>query len=121
MSGSGSATLNIEGETYTGPWIYQGSGGSFGFSNFNATTTGNAIGSASTPRGPVFANVNATGVATGSATTYVASAVGNGMINARAPNGQFIRCVFSFNVMQNTGIGECMRNDGRVYDLTLKR
>ena len=122
MGGSGNATLVIEGETYAGPWIYQPSGGSFGFSNFGATTVASGNATAFAPRAG-FANATVTGAATtsGSASAMTLSAVGNGMINAREPGGKFMRCVFSFNTFQNTGIGECLRNDGRVFDLTLKR
>ena len=122
MGGSGSATLVIEGETYTGPWIYQPTGGSFGFSNFGTTTTATGNATAFAPRGG-FATATMTGAATttGSGTAMSVSAVGNGMINVREPGGKFIRCVFTFNTLQNTGIGECLRNDGRVFDLTLKR
>lgn len=122
MSGSGNATLLIEGETYTGPWVYQPSGGSFGFSSFGATTVASGNATAYSPR-TGFANATITGMATtsGSATAMTVSAVGNGMINAREPGGKFMRCIFTFNTLQNTGIGECLRNDGRAFDLTLKR
>jgi hypothetical protein len=122
MGGNGNATLVIEGETYTGPWIYQPTGGTFGFSNFGSTTTATGNAAAFSPRGG-FATATMTGAATttGGATAMSVSAVGNGMINVREPGGKFMRCVFTFNTLQNTGIGECLRNDGRVFDLTLKR
>lgn len=122
MGGSGNATLLIEGESYSGPWIYQASGGSFNFTNFADTSS--VSGSATTvgPKGGMATTtLNGIGTASGSATTLGASAVGNGMINARAASGRFVRCVFSFNTMSNTGIGECLRNDGRTYDLNVKR
>ncbi len=121
MSGSGNASLQIEGETYTGPWIYQASGGSFGFSNFGSTST--AYGSATNIGGKAMntTTLSGTGTTSGSSTAIGVTAVGNGMINARASSGRFIRCVFTFNTMNNTGIGECLRNDGRAYDLNVKR
>lgn len=122
MGGSGNATLNIDDEAYAGPWIYQPSGGSFGFSNFGATTSITGTASSYSPKaGFANATLSGTGTTTGTATAMAVSAVGNGMINVRAPSGKFMRCVFTFNTLQNTGIGECLRNDGRAYDLTLKR
>lgn len=121
IGGNGNVVLNIEGEDYRGPWVYQASGGSFSFSNFstasNAFVSANAMG----PRGFGTAQLNGTGVSNGSASAFGVSAVGNGMINARAASGKFVRCVFTFNTMNNTGIGECARNDGRIYDLNVRR
>jgi hypothetical protein len=57
----------------------------------------------------------------GTATGVAVSAHGNGLINMRDMAGSYIRCVFSFNGLSNTGIGECQRNDGRQYDLRIKR
>ena len=122
ISASGTVTLQIEGERYTGPWIYQPSGGSFSFSNFAGVSTATGIGNLQTPSGRVYSsNLTGTATSTGTSTTYGVSAVGNGMLNARSGSGKFIRCVFTFNTMQNTGIGECLRNDARSYDLFVKR
>lgn len=122
MAGSGNATLLIEGETYSGPWIYQANGGSFSFTNFSSNSS--ISGSATTlglRGGLATTTINGVGTSSGSATGLGVSAVGNGMINARAASGEFVRCVFTFNTMSNTGIGECLRNDGRTYDLNVKR
>jgi len=121
MSGSGNAVLRIEGEEYKGPWIYQSSGGSFGFGNFSAVSSATGTANAFGGRNSSFANLSGTGVSSGTASTYGVSAVGNGMINAKAQSGRFVRCVFSFNTMNNTGMGECLRNDGRTYDLNVRR
>lgn len=121
MSGTGNVVLNIESEDYRGPWVYQASGGSFSFSNFSTTSNAFASGSAVGPRGLSTSQLSGTGVSSGTASTLSVSAVGNGMINARASSGKFVRCIFTFNTMNNTGIGECARNDGRVYDLNVRR
>lgn len=121
MSGTGDVLLHIEGEDYRGPWVYQASGGSFSFSNFSTTSNAFASGSAMSPRGLSAAQLSGTGVSNGTASALGVSAVGNGMINARAASGKFVRCIFTFNTMNNTGIGECARNDGRVYDLNVRR
>jgi len=91
----------IEGSTYTGQWIYSAMGGAYSLGT-----------------GIAFAH-GATAVGTGSAVAV--SAQGNGLIDMRDEAGQFIRCVFSFNGFSNTGIGECQRNDGRLYDLRITR
>lgn len=121
MSGTGNVVLSIEGEDYRGPWVYQASGGSFSFSNFSTTSSAFATATASGPRGFSTAQMTGTGVSNGNASALGVSAVGNGMINARAASGKFVRCVFTFNTMNNTGIGECARNDGRIYDLNVRR
>ncbi len=121
VSGSGGVVLSIEGEDYRGPWVYQASGGNFSFSNFSATSNAFATGTAFGPRGLSTSQLSGTGTSVGTASALGVSAVGNGMINAKAPSGRFVRCIFTFNTMNNTGIGECARNDGRVYDLSVRR
>lgn len=122
MGGAGDATIEIEGEKFRGPWIYQPTGGSFGFSNFSSNTTITGSGTSySAAGGYSKSTMQGVGSTTGGGSSFAVSAVGNGMINARTDGGRFIRCVFTFHTMQNTGIGECLRNDGRIYDLTLKR
>jgi hypothetical protein len=110
-SGSGEATVAINGTSYSGPWIYSSSGGGYSLANFGTTTT--AVGG----------NTGGIGVAssTGNVSAVTLSAQGNGLINLKADNGSFIRCVFSFNSLSNTGLGQCLRNDGREYDLTIRR
>ncbi len=122
MGGAGEATIEVEGEKYTGPWIYQPNGGGFGFSNFAGQT--NVTGSTNSYNqkvGATTTNLQGQAFTSGSGSTFSMSAVGNGMINVRAQSGRFMRCVFTFHTMQNTGIGECLRNDGHAYDLALKR
>ncbi len=97
----GSLTAVIEGSTYTGHWIYSARGGAYSLGT-----------------GVAFAH-GTTAVGTGSA--IAVSAQGNGLIDIRDGAGHFIRCVFSFNAFSNTGLGECQRNDGRLYDLRITR
>lgn len=97
----GSLSAVIEGSTYTGHWIYSANGGAYSLGT-----------------GVAFAH-GTTAVSTGSAVAV--SAQGNGLIDIRDGTGHFIRCVFSFNGFSNTGIGECQRNDGRLYDLRIER
>lgn len=122
VGGTGNATLNIEGESYTGPWIYQANGGSYSFANFTGATTVSGTARTVSPSGPVYSS-NLSGLANtnNSATAFNVSATGNGMINARSLSGKFVRCIFTFNTFNNTGVGECLRNDGRTYDLHVKR
>lgn len=95
--GSGEASAMIENVRYAGPWIYSSSGGGYSLGTFSS------------------------GTMTGTATAFGVSAQGRGLINMKADNGMHMRCVFDFNSMSNTGLGQCQRNDGRAYDLTIKR
>lgn len=101
MGGDGECSANIEGVAYAGHWVYSANGGGYSLATANVTSGAYSA----------FGTGSAVGV----------SAQGNGLINMRASSGEFIRCVFSFNTMNNHGIGECLRNDGRQYDLHLKR
>ncbi len=97
----GKLSVLVQGSTYTGHWIYSASGGGYSLG------TGVAFAPGAT--------------AVGTASAVALSAQGNGLIDMRNEAGKFIRCVFSFNGFSNTGIGECQRNDGRLYDLRIKR
>jgi len=101
LGGEGSVNAVVEDFAYNGSFIYMESGGGYSLATGVATS----------------------GVSTvyGQDMTATVSARGQGMINMRAPNGKFIRCVFNFNSLSNKGIGECARNDGRQYDLWIKR
>lgn len=108
-SSGGEANVTIAGVLYRGPWVYSASGGGY--------SIGNAFGSASVVRpGGTY-----TAFGAASSTAVIASAQGNELINLRADNGTFMRCVFSFNGLSSSGIGQCQRNDGREFDLTIKR
>lgn len=102
---SGGITAEIEGKNYTGEWIYSPNGGGYTLSSGNATAYG--------PAGVA--------TATGLSTNVTMSAQGDGMIHMRSTSGESVRCVFKFNGMSSTGMGQCQRNDGRAFDLTIKR
>lgn len=122
MGGSGTATITIEGIKYSGPWVYQATGGSFGFSNFQTTTNVSASATSfGSNVGSMNTSINGVGNTSGQSMLLLQSASGNGMINARSDSGMFIRCVFTFNTLNNTGLGQCLRNDERIYDVQLKR
>src|SRR5262249_20381848 len=97
----GDISALIEGSTYNGRWIYSASGGGYSLATGTAVSGG--------------------AMAVGTATGIAVSAQGNGLINIRDAAGSHIRCVFSFNEFSDTGIGACQRNDGREYDLRIKR
>ena len=105
----GEALVNIGGKDYKGPWIYSANGGGYSVGNFSSNSTATA------------GAYRATAFSSGSSSALFISAQGNGLINLYSDKGSFIRCVFNFNTLSNTGIGECRRNDGREYDLTLRR
>ena len=89
---TGAISADIDNDKYSGSWIYSSSGGAVGF---NAAQPSSVI--------------------------AVASTSGGGKINMKAESGKFIRCSFGFDEWNNTGSGLCQRNDGREYDLYLKR
>lgn len=97
----GALSAQIDGSDYTGHWIYSASGGGYSLGTGFGVANGVA--------------------AVGSASALAISAQGNGLIDMRDAGSRFIRCVFSFNAFSNTGIGECQRNDGRLYDLRIRR
>lgn len=118
MSGEGEVTAVIEATQYKGRWIYSADGGSVSFGNSIGTTT--AMGSFS-QAGTFPATFSGAATSFSTANLASVSAKGSGMMNMRSDSGDFIRCLFAFNVMTNTGIGECQRNDGRTFDMRLKR
>ena len=56
---------------------------------------------------------------TGNSFSLNNSAQGNGLLNLTGSNGSFIKCMFDYNKSSYSGIGQCQRNDGRIYDLTI--
>ncbi|WP_157718863.1 hypothetical protein [Pseudomonas pohangensis] len=114
---SGNANALIENDSYTGIWSYQDQGGSYSLVNVNSTSTG----SASVSDGTSTVNANGTNYNYGTMSSSTRSAQGNGLINIKSYGGAFIRCVFTFNTRSKSGLGQCIRNDGREYDLTIQR
>lgn len=88
---SGRCTATIGDEKYKGEWIYSPGGGGYSLTNL------------------------------GELSTISTSATGNGLITMRGNKESYVRCVFNFNTSSNTGIGECRRTDGRLFDVTIKR
>ncbi len=101
MSGEGTVNALVENSNYNGSFIYMANGGGYSLTSGMATS--------------------GTATAYGQTMSTMVSARGQGMVNMRSPEGKFIRCVFDFNSFSNKGIGECIRNDGRQYDLWIKR
>jgi len=112
-SSSGNATATIAGASYSGPWVFSQTGGSYTLGNMNTLAGGTAVGTMGT--------ATAVGSSTSTMSAFTTSAQGRGLMNLRSADGSFVRCVFDFNTWSNTGIGQCVRNDGREFDLTLKR
>lgn len=102
----GTATATIEGETYSGTWVYTPSGGGYSL----GTSTGSSV-----------ASDGSIATATVTSGTMTVSAHGKGLLTLRGDRGGYVRCVFNFNAWSDTGIGECARNDGRLFDLTIDR
>ncbi|WP_040726164.1 hypothetical protein [Thiomicrorhabdus sp. Kp2] len=102
---SGNLTALIENEKFEGEWIYSAMGGSYTLGTVNTSSYGT------------------TGYATGTGTfTGVSPAMsGNGLITMNGDKGSFMRCVFSYSSWSSTGMGQCKRNDGKLFDLTIKK
>jgi hypothetical protein len=114
---NGDVNAQIDNDTYYGIWSYQASGGSYSLVSANSVSTGS--GQASDGYNTV--NVSGTSYNYGTVSTATRSAQGDGLINIKGLSGAFIRCVFTFNTRSSSGLGQCIRNDGREYDLTIQR
>jgi hypothetical protein len=114
---NGDVNAQIDNDTYYGIWSYQASGGSYSLVSANSVSTGS--GQASDGYNTV--NASGTSYNDGTMSTSTRSAQGNGLINIKGFSGAFIRCVFTFNTRSSSGLGQCIRNDGREYDLTIQR
>jgi len=114
---NGNVSALIENDTYSGIWSYQASGGSYSLVSANSVSTGS--GQASDGYNTV--NASGTSYNYGTMSTSTRSAQGDGLINIKGFSGAFIRCVFTFNTRSSSGLGQCLRNDGREYDLTIQR
>lgn len=106
-SNAGQAQATIEGVAYRGPWVYSAKGGSYSLALGSGTATAFSGGQ------------SATAVQSSTTQVFTTSSQGSGLINLRADDGRFIRCVFDFNAWTDTGIGQCVRSDGREFDLAI--
>ncbi len=91
-SSSGEASITVDRDFYQGEWLGVKDGGSASQYSSSANK---------------FSGVTS-------------SASGVGQIYLNAKNGRFIKCEMIANSISRTAIGGCRRNDGRVYDLTMK-
>ena len=104
-SGRGVLKIELEGKHYVGEWVVSDEGG---FAGFDKPDPGKAFGS-----------VNL-GKAKGLVSTNMASN-GDGRAYANSPDGGSLRCNFRFNAVTSVAQGRCERNDGHIYDLTMKQ
>lgn len=98
IQNQGEASATIQGKMYTGSWVYSENGGSYSLSDI------------------VF-----NGEKKGTVSTTTTPTSGNGLLNIRSEDGSYIRCVFNFSAQTRTGIGQCIKNDSRQFDLTIFR
>lgn len=87
--------VSLESRAYEGEWTLKQDGGSYGFGTAYAGTS----------------------VATG--TFMGLAAEGNGQAYMTEAGGGSLACRFNFNSMSGTGIGQCRRDDGKIYDLQI--
>lgn len=97
---SGEINAVIQGKEYTGEWIYSPMGGGY------TLGTGSALSSS---------GASAFGMSSG----VTVSSSGNGLITMKSRDSDYLRCVFTFS--GNTGFGDCERNDGKRFDVIIKR
>jgi hypothetical protein len=102
---SGTLHATIQGEKYSGTWIYAPYGGSYSLITSQATAYG----------------AKSMSSAFGTSTGISMSASGHGLVIMHGNKGDFIRCVFDFSSLSNTGTGECKRNDGAFFDLMIRK
>jgi len=95
----GEMSVTLDGERYSGTWVYVAQGGGFGI----------AYGSAYS--GAI--------IASGTATSVSLPVQGNGSALLTADDGSTLRCVFNYSAMSRSGLGICKDNKGRVYDLQI--
>jgi hypothetical protein len=107
MGGHGTLKIDLEGQRYVGEWVVSAEGGFAGFSNPDASVR-KKFGSHKLAQ------------ATGLVSAGIASN-GDGRAYANAPGGGALRCNFRFNAVTSTAQGQCERNDGRLYDLTMRQ
>jgi len=107
VGGRGTLRINLEGKQYVGEWVVSTEGGFAGFSNADKPTR-KTLGSSSL------------GKATGIVSAGIASN-GDGRAYANGPGGATLRCNFRLNAVTSMAQGLCERNDGRLYDLTMRQ
>ena len=107
MGGRGTLKINLEGKQYVGEWVVSSEGGFAGFSNADKPVT-KTLGSAKLSK------------ATGIVRAGIASN-GDGRAYANGPGGATLRCNFRFDAVTSVAQGLCERNDGRMYDLTMRQ
>ena len=102
---NGKMTAEIENESYVGNWVYQASGGSFTLGTSSASVTGSG-GYAS---------------AYGTSSAVSAPMSGSGLMTMQGNKGSHVRCVFTFNTMSATGMGQCLKNNKKKFDIIIIR
>jgi hypothetical protein len=107
VGGRGTLKINLEGKQYVGEWVVSSEGGFAGFSNADKPV-GKTLGSSKL------------GKATGIVRAGIASN-GDGRARWRRPGGSTLHCNFRFNAVTSVAQGLCERNDGRLYDLTMRQ
>ena len=96
---SGEMSLQLNGKTYSGRWLYMAGGGSVALSTVTATSGAHVA--------------NATGTALAIPTQ------GNGTIILSAPDGDSLRCVFDYSQWSKSGVGVCQDKAGGLYDVQI--
>jgi hypothetical protein len=96
---SGLLTLELGGKTFTGRWVYMSAGGTVTLASATATDGMRS--------------------ATATRTAFGIPTSGNGSIVLSAPDGDSLRCVFTYSEWSSSGIGECQDSRDESYDLQI--
>lgn len=97
VSTGGVASIEIDGEAYTGPWVYAAQDG--------VCTVGLGVSMGEAIEGTILST----------------PLPGAGMISLASKPGGVIRCSFNFSDKFSSGLGECRAKDGRAFDLQITR
>jgi hypothetical protein len=98
---SGEITLDVNGKTFTGRWLYMSGGGSVSLTTAMATSGVHS--------------------AAGTGTSIGMPMQGNGSMILAAQDGTTLRCVFDYSQWSSTGIGECQDSHGESYDMQIDK
>ena len=94
LGDKGKLTVNLDGKVYTGRWVLVRSG-AIGF-------------------GSAF-----TGMTTVSSSAIGMEAGGGGQAILSAPDGSRLRCAFRYSEISAAGLGECVDDAGKIYDMMI--
>ncbi len=104
MGGHGVFRVDLEGRKYMGQWTVSAEGGFSGY----AADSDKPLGRRQLAQARGVMNASLAGN-------------GDGRAYAKSPDGSTLRCHFHYNGVTSIAQGLCEREDGKLYDLTVKQ